>query len=144
MFLEAEAAIADWIRALLPSSVRILVWPDTPAEMSRVWQKDAIYVRWGGITLSPREGSRGHEIQWGTIFFEVRLLVKDLRSHTGAYALLEQIQSALSGQRPAPVGGYSFDVSGLSLTKISLVEREDASHVWDWGAMFECGICKEG
>lgn len=145
MFLKTvEAEIVGLLgTALADEGVRVVAWPDRPTEIGRAQMKDGLYLRFAGLDLELPMGNKNHQIQQGKIRFEARLLVKDLRSHAGAYNLIEKIQSWLTGFRPGPAssrGDYSFGVQGLALTQARLVERLDESGQWDWGLIFETPV----
>lgn len=143
---QAEAAIVDRIQSAegWDPKIRVLAFPDKPTEIGRSQMSQAVYVRYAGTNLSRVEGNRGPYVQRGTMDFEVRLLVKNLRSHVGVYELIELIHSRLTGFRPSSIGGYSFHLPGAYLLKDALVVRDTDSNQWDWGAMFQFGLTYEG
>lgn len=145
MFLRSvEAEIVALLgTALADEGVRVVAWPDRPTEIGRAQMKDGLYLRFAGLDLELPVGNKNHQAQQGKIRFEARLLVKDLRSHVGAYDLIEKAQRWLTEFRPSPVSGddgYSFGVQGLALTQARLVERLDESGQWDWGLIFESSV----
>lgn len=148
MFLKTvEAELVDLLStALEGEGVRVVAWPDRPLDFGRAQMKDGLYVRFAGLDLELPTGNFGHLRQDGKIRFEARLLVKDLRSHTGAYELIEKCQAWLTGFCPGPASysqGYSFGVQGLALVRAELIERVDESGQWDWGLMLEAKVLFE-
>lgn len=144
MLQAVEQAIVDRLMAALPTQVRVLAFPDSPIEQGFPKGVAAIYVRFAGVDLKPGGHQRTAFAQEGVVEFEVRLLVKDLRSHTGAYPLMEQCQAALSGWFPASADGYSFGLPGLQMARMELVERLSDYSLWDWGLRFRIDCIFEG
>lgn len=146
MLQQAEQSIADRLAAApnWPKPIRVEAWPDNPLEFGRSQMQQTVYVRFAGLNLGAVQGQRQPYVQEGTADFEIRLLVKDLRSHTGAYDLIEIIHQRLTAFRPSNSNGYAFKLPGLYLTKAVMVDRYKESAQWDWGAMFSIGVIYEG
>jgi hypothetical protein len=64
-------------------------------------------------------------IQERMLEFTLTLQIKDLRSHEGAYAYLEQIRSALSGFSP------QNDMRAMYLIEEGFIDM--VKNVWFWG-----------
>lgn len=145
MLQQAEQAIVDRLLSTPDwPNMRVAAWPDSPLEFGRAQMQVGVYIRFAGLNLPRVEGHRQDYVQQGTADFEVRLLVKDLRSHTGAYDLAEMIHRRLTGFRLATDNGYAFGLPGLFMTKFSLVDRYKESNQWDWGAIFSTQVTYEG
>lgn len=143
MLQAVEQAIVNRLVAALPTQVRVLAFPDSPIEQGFPKGVAAIYVRFAGIDLKPGGHQRTALVQEGVVEFEVRLLVKDLRSHTGAYPLMMVCQKKLSGWLPPGSEGYSFGLPGLQMARMDLVERLSDYSLWDWGLRFRIDCCFE-
>jgi Gp37 protein len=145
MLQQAEQAIVDRVLSIPDwPNIRVAAWPDSPLEFGRSQMQAGVYIRFAGLNLPRVEGHRQDYVQQGTADFEIRLLVKDLRSHTGAYELAESIHRRLTGFRLATDNGYAFGLPGLFMTKFSLVDRYKESNQWDWGAIFSTQVTYEG
>ncbi len=136
MLQVVEQAIVDRLVSALPSQVRVLAFPDQPIDQGLVRNETTVYVRFAGIELESNGHQRSAFAQLGVVMFEVRFLVKDLRSHVGAYPLMEVCQKSLSGWLPVGSNGYSFSLPGVQLTRMELIERFSDYALWDWGLMF--------
>jgi hypothetical protein len=143
---EAEQSIVDRIATApeRPEILRVVAWPDSPLEYGRAQMQTGIYVRFAGFRFPPVEGQRQPYVQRGTANFEIRLLLKDLRSHAGAYEWIEAVHRRLTGFRPPGNDAYSFGLPGLWLSEVSLVDRYKESNQWDWGAIFSTNVIYEG
>lgn len=144
MLQAVESAITDRLGMVLPAAVRVLAFPDIPIEQGFVKGATTVYVRFAGIELDAVSSQRSSFAQRGFVVFEVRFLVKDLRSHIGAYPLMELVQKALSGWLLSGSDDYSFTLPGLQMTRMELIERLSAYSLWDWGMMFRIGCIYEG
>lgn len=92
---------------LLSAGVAVHVFPDakTPKESGRAVLARQVYVGFVREESSdpPRSALRmvGHPLnQEETLIFEASIHLKDLRSHTGVYALKAAIKKAIKGARP--------------------------------------------
>lgn len=140
---QLEESILARLQAVptLPESVRLMAWPDRPMERGTPVGAAAIFVRFAGIGKSSPQTTNRTYTQSGTVDFEVRHLVKDLRSHTGAYPLMALVEGSLAGWLPPPEvldDGYTAKLSGFYLTRSDLVGRDQ--QVWDWGQQFSLPI----
>jgi hypothetical protein len=123
----------------LTAGVKIQAWPDAPAAGVGPLGAAVLMVRFAGLSLNPPL-SQGRLVQEGSAEVELRLLVKDLRSHTGAYPLLSRCHSLLSGLQPSLDPGFSPKLPGLYLLTSELVERYRDIQVWDWGARYRVDL----
>jgi hypothetical protein len=135
MLLQAEALIVGRLREAVAAQVRVAPWPDRPLDFSRPQNLATIFVRFAGIDLA---AAWQGQPQQGQVRFELRFLLKDLRSHQGAYQQMAAAQRALTGMRFAPEAGYTAGSGGLQLLQSSLVEREEGR--WDWGMVFAANV----
>ena len=135
-----EDAIVALIQGIdgLPEQAKVLPWPDQPLKLGRPVGSAAIMVRFAGENLRSIDTiNRGPSLQNGNISIEIRILVKNLRTHSGAYNLLHSVHMALSGWVPVPEvmpKGYSPQLPGMQLTSSDLVDHTEA--VWDWGQRY--------
>jgi hypothetical protein len=143
MLQELEAAISDILAQKLGTQARVMAFPETPVQQGSPLGVAAVYVRFSGVNLSRHEGGRSPYYQSGSVDFEVRVLAKDLRSHTGAYPIIEQILGALAGWKPNPRDGWSFALPGFQMVGCELVERLPEYSLWDWGMRWQIGCIYE-
>lgn len=136
MLLEIEASLVDRLRAGMPEQIRVAPWPDKPLEFARPQNIGTIFVRIGRLKLLPRQSASYQAIQDCQLTIELRLLLKDLRSHVGAYPSIELAQRLLTGWKHPNQDGYAFKQAGLQLLEADLVERVADSGQWDWGMIF--------
>lgn len=124
----------------LPAEARIMAFPDRSAEVGSPVGKCAIVVRFSRLRLGANENSNQQAgfIQSGSIYLEIRLIVKDLRSHTGAYPLLSLIFDALIGWTPQQLGSSFSPTAPMSLESSELAGFGDG--VWDWAATFSLPV----
>ncbi|BAZ39414.1 hypothetical protein NIES4101_53670 [Calothrix sp. NIES-4101] len=99
MLLEAEAAIVKRIEAILtPFEVSISPFPGDLDDSPKPGRKGQIFIGY------KRSRFRLTSMQPATLEviaeYELSLMLKDLRSHTGAYPLLDQIRYAVTGFIP--------------------------------------------
>lgn len=134
-----EDAIVALIQGIdgLPEQAKVLPWPDQPLKLGRPVGSAAIMVRFAGENLRLVDSiNRGPVLQNGTISFEVRFLVKNLRDYSGAYALLHSVHLALSGWVPSRgvmPNRYSAQQAGMQMISSDLVGNDS---LWDWGQRY--------
>jgi hypothetical protein len=143
MLLAVESEIVNILDTALTDQVRVLAFPEKPIDQGGPRGVAAVYVRFAGLDLQMARGGRSPFVQQGEVEFEVRLLMKDLRSHVGAYALMESINRALSGWLPATAEGFSFALPGFQMVRMELVERIPEFSLWDWGMRWRVGCVYE-
>jgi hypothetical protein len=136
MLQAVEQAIVDRLTAALPPQVKVSAFPEQPIEQGLPPDVVTIYVRFAGVDLTPGKGQRTAIVQEGSMEFEIRLLVKDLRSHIGGYPLMEAVQTQLTGFHPRNADGYSFGLPGLQMTRMELLSRVSDYSFWDWSLKF--------
>lgn len=140
-FFEAlEDTLVARVKRAAPQA-RVEPWPDSPAEFFRPQVANAIYLRIGDLLpqLTDQQ-SPAPFIQVARLEIEVRILLKNLRTHVGTYASKESIFTALSGYVPASNETYIFKHPGLQLIRSGMIERRDQSAQWDWGLKFSAPL----
>ena len=134
MIEQVEQLLIDRLKASanLGDRAHVLSFPGSPTEdAARVRGSAAILVKFGRLKLEPEGGNGFETVQYGSLDFEFRLLVKDLRSHVGAYDLIEIVVDRISRYQPPNLPPWSFGVSGFQVSEAVLVDRSEA--IWDWG-----------
>jgi hypothetical protein len=134
MIQQVEQLLIDRLKATpnLGNLVHVLGFPGKPNDdAARIRGSAAILVKFGRMKLEPEGGNGYHTLQHGSLDFEFRLLVKDLRSHVGAYDLIEIIVDRISRYQPPNLPPWSFGVSGFQVSEAVLIDRGEA--IWDWG-----------
>jgi hypothetical protein len=134
MIEQVEQLLIDRLKATpnLGNLVHVLGFPGKPNDdAARIRGSAAILVKFGRLKLETEGGNGYHTLQYGSLDFEFRLLVKDLRSHVGAYDLIEIIVDRISRYQPPNLPPWSFGVSGFQVSEAVLIDRSEA--IWDWG-----------
>ena len=103
-----------------------------------------LFVRFAGLDLAEGGMSRGPFVQQGSCQFELHFLIRNLRTHTNGYALMEIAQRTISGMRLESDGAYSFGLPGLQMRSINLVGWLKKSAVWHWIQTYEITTTFEG
>lgn len=138
-----DAIVARIIGAVeLPAAAKVLAWPDRPLELNRPVGSAAILVRFMGVSKSVEASPNRRALcQTGSISIEARFLVKDLRSHVGAYSLMQVVEDLLGAWKPAGEvldPGYSASEPGAYLANSQLVAHDQS--VWDWGQQYQIPV----
>lgn len=147
MLQECEAAIVAklLLEPLLVSNLRITAFPETPPNDAADIRGDAVlFVRFSGLDLGEGGASRCEFVQAGTMTFELHFLVRDLRTHTRGYQLMETAQRSISGLRLESEDGYSFGLPGLQMRSTTLAGWIKKSGVWHWIQSYEIPTRFEG
>jgi hypothetical protein len=134
MIQQVEQLLIDRLKATpnLGNLVHVLGFPGKPNDdAARIRGSAAILVKFGRMKLEPEGGNGYQTVQYGSLDFEFRLLVKDLRSHVGAYDLIEIIVDRISRYQPPNLPPWGFGVSGFQVSEAVLIDRGEA--IWDWG-----------
>jgi hypothetical protein len=103
MLAEIEQAIVNQLLQPLQSDgVRVTGFPDNPNDLGRPVGIGQVLVGFKKESLSPVTSGvlTAPIIQTHTFKFEVSLQLKNLRSHGGAYPLMDKIRSLLTGFKP--------------------------------------------
>jgi hypothetical protein len=99
VLLEIETAIIKHLEATLHESpVLVRGFPDTPEGLGRIVPRGQILVAYKSATF--RETSIAPIAMEAILDFEVSMQLSDLRSHSGAYPILDLIRAALTGFYP--------------------------------------------
>jgi hypothetical protein len=147
MLQTAEEAIVSRLSSepQLSSALRISAFPETPPNDAADVRGDAVlFVRFAGLDLAAGGASRGPFVQEGVSQFELHFLIRDLRTHTKGYTLMEIAQRLLSGMRLDSDGAYSFGLPGLQMRSVNLVGWLRKSAVWHWVQSYEIPTTFEG
>jgi hypothetical protein len=122
---EIEASIVTQLRAALhPVTVDLL--PDKEREPR--YPNGGVLVAYHSSRFGNTRSTDDAVVQEEIMTFDVTLLSRSLRDHTGIYPLMRGAKAALLGFRP-PHGGQ------LTLKNAQFVERENM--VWVWSLEFE-------
>ena len=127
-----------------PGMIRVAAFPDKPFELGYPQMGIGVFIRFAGLRLPPVDSNRGAYVQQGSADFEARVVVKDLRSHVGAYELIEVLHKRMACFRPPNEPPYSFGLPGFWMSRADLVDHEKKGGLWDWGCMFSIQIIFEG
>lgn len=103
MLLEVEQAIVSRLTAVLPT-IKISPFPESPAEFGKPTTKSQIFVGFKKETLEAPQlvNYDAPSIQPRILEYELIFRLKDLRSHTGVYEVIDQIRDCLTGFAPLP------------------------------------------
>lgn len=98
MILERENLILARLQAQI-TGIQIESFPEKAAEYNLKHPVGAILLHYSGAKFGKNEGVihvvQETELKWG-----ITLIVRNLRTQTGAYAYLDSIRAALTGYRP--------------------------------------------
>lgn len=92
---EVETAIIGKLRSGI-EDVAVEPFPDKPSEYALIHPKGALLVSFSGSTFSDPKPTEVI-VQDRRMEFDVTVATKNLRTHTGAYALLEAARVTLTG-----------------------------------------------
>lgn len=132
MLVELEEAIVQRLQSLQDNGVKIIGFPDNPSELGRPFPSGQILVGFKKESLGQPAAvvTTAPIIQPWTIEFELSLQLKNLRSHSGAYPIMETIRDLLSGFRPPMVTRPIYQVQG------GFVDLKDG--IWFYSMIFAC------
>lgn len=99
MLAEIEADLVNKIKAALPN-LTVEAYPSKPETYRHLSSNGTVLVVYQRSTLSDCEVSGGMIAQVRTLRFDLTVLVRDLRSHQGAYPVLDALYLALLGYAP--------------------------------------------
>jgi len=128
MIAEMEKGIVAKLAAKLPD-IKVEEFPDDPKNYRLTHPHGAVLVAYGGGRRKNPDVLAGTS-QERRIEYQLTIKTRSLRSHTGAYAILEGIETALSGE---PIEGARF---------YCILDRfEDVSSgVWTYLAVYAADI----
>jgi hypothetical protein len=98
---DLETQIVDRLKSRL-TNIQVEPYPDRPAEYKLLHPTGAVLVHYQGSRYGKRRATDA-VVQDRRLEFGVTVLARNLRVHTGAYAILDAVCSALTGWQP---GGY--------------------------------------
>ncbi|MBF0546225.1 MAG: hypothetical protein HQM08_17410 [Candidatus Riflebacteria bacterium] len=134
MISEIETAIVNRLNSQI-TTIKAVATPDEPdgfKELPSKVSNGLIVVTYKGTTFETL--TQGASDQERTIQFAVFLLYKTLRDHSGSYALLKSIRTALNG--------YAV----WSTIPLECVEERFLAHtpdLWLWGMTFQIEVLNE-
>lgn len=98
MILERENLILARLQAQI-TGIQIESFPEKAAEYNLKHPVGAILLHYSGARFNKNEGA-WHVVQHTELKWGITLIVRNLRTQTGAYAYLDAIRTALTGYRP--------------------------------------------
>ena len=104
-YVEMEQGIGQALAPLEAEGVKVIPFPDKPENIGRPQAASQIVYGFKQESFSVPQGKNiiyTTMTQTRRMEFEVLLQLKDLRSHTGVYAMMNRIRELLSGLRPDP------------------------------------------
>ena len=122
MIAEIEADIVAKIKAALPS-LSVEAFPDRPNLHRSASPNGSVLVVYQRSTLGSDLVAGGMVAQERTLHFDLTVLVRDLRTHQGAYPILDALYVALLGFAP-------IHCSKIWITQDSFVSQTDG--VWEY------------
>jgi hypothetical protein len=123
MIPEVETAIVQRLQALFPR-LHVEAFPDDPRNYRVTHPVGTVLVIWRDAIFKPNQGL-GAIVQGVELVYEVVFLVRNLRTHSGAYALIEAGRKALVGWK-AP----GCDRATATRAKF---QHFDPSGLWQFG-----------
>lgn len=117
---------------VITTACTLYAWADNPAfDYGRPLAKGNLLVRFLG-EVSPEPGTQNTRggIQLCQLTFDIRLLIKNLRTHAGGYEVMDAIRQRLTGFVPEPSGQHHPTPKGFFHLRTGLVSSEDS--VWDF------------
>jgi len=122
LITEIEDAIVSRLKAKIPDLL-VESFPAKPSEFRLLHSKGAILVRYRGARYSAPE-TIGAVVQDRTMEFDVVIVTRNLRDHSGAYGYLDAVRLAMTG----------FQVPGCGkcyLTREEFIDETDG--IWQHG-----------
>lgn len=129
--LDIETAIIDLLVPVVPN-LKVEGFPDKPVGYKLKHSTGAVLVSYQGSTFAapitnPTSQSR-------TVTFDITLIVKDLRTHNGAYQYIDLIRATLTGYRIP-------DLARLYPVSEGFLNEQNG--IWQWGMSFALNIIHE-
>jgi hypothetical protein len=102
MLAEIEEAIINRLQTLQDDGVRVIGFPDNANELGKPMGVGQVLVGFKKESLSSATGNvlTAPIVQTHTLKFEISLQLKNLRSHSGAYPIMDRIRQLLTGFKP--------------------------------------------
>lgn len=98
MLLEIERAIVSKINQVLSGTFKVKGFPENPKELGQPMPSAQILVGYKRSTFQLI--SRGPTTLNQSAEFEIKYMLKNLRTHTGVYPVLDLVRTALTGYIP--------------------------------------------
>lgn len=137
-YTELETAIVDKLQAdaSLTNQVKVMAWPDD-GETGRVSGAGEVKVRFIDSQSTPPNAPSNRFLQQEQAVFELRLGLKALRSHAGAYPILATIRDLISGLAPTLTGAeWAVQLPGFFHVESGFVGRSDTHKVWVFASLY--------
>ncbi len=127
MIAGIEADIVERLGSKIETSAaKVEAFPDDPKKYKLVHPKGAVLVAYAGAEYA-MPGSASVVIQDAMLHWQVSILMRNLRTHGGAYGYLDSVRAALLGWR------YP-GATGLFMRKEEFVSQDDG--IWTYGMTF--------
>jgi hypothetical protein len=130
MIAEIEESILQRLQLLNDGGLRIAGFPDNPQESGRSMPNGQVLVGYKKESLEPPNTfiEDTPVIQKWTLEYEISVQLKNLRSHTGAYPVMDEIKELLTGFRPSPINQPLYQIQG------GFVDMKDG--IWYYSMIF--------
>lgn len=125
MLLETETALIDKLTEMLPR-FRVEAYPDNPENYRLVHPTGALLVRYAGETTEDT-GVQQALVQFERSVWNVVVVSRGLRDHTGAYPVIDAVKDGLGGQI----------ISGGTLRPAGVRFLSESGGVWYHAVAFE-------
>jgi phage gp37-like protein len=125
MLLETETALINKLAELFPQ-LKVEAYPDNPESYRLVHPIGALLVRYAG-EVSEDTGVQQILVQFERSVWNVVVVSRGLRSHTGAYPVIDAVKDGLGGKI----------ISGGTLRPAGVRFLSEAGGVWYHAVAFE-------
>ena len=122
MIAEIETDLVNKIKAALPH-LAVEAYPSKPETYRHLSPNGTVFVVYQRSTLGNDLVAGGMMAQERTLHFDLTVLVRDLRTHQGAYPILDALYVALLGFAP-------IHCSKIWITQDSFISQTDG--VWEY------------
>jgi hypothetical protein len=126
LITDVEQGIIDRLKAKI-TLFAVEAFPDNPDAYNLAHVNGALLVRYGGTNYG-KPVHMGPVIQTGETLFEVNIIVRHLRTHTGAYSAIDQVKAALIGYVPKD------GCTRLTAVRDEFIEQ--SSGLWQYAVTF--------
>ena len=130
--LEIETAVIEKLRESI-TDLLVEGYPDSPDSYTLKHAKGAVLVNYQGSSFGEPKAS-GPVSQMRRVEIDTTVIVKNLRSHDGAYAYVDAVRDALTG-RIAGLGRVYPTREGFLSVKVG--------GVWQYGVSFAVNMVHE-
>ncbi len=131
MLAEIEETIIERLSPpLIEMGLRVAGFPDNPQELGRPMPSGQVLIGYKKDSLETPNtfAQNASMIQKWVIEFEVSLQLKNLRSHIGAYPIMDSIKNLLTGFRPSVINQPLYQIQG------GFVDMKDG--IWYYSMVF--------